>query len=235
MYFQRVAIAQSLSFCTTKQFYCVPCAWPETVSLPPNSHPKAEPRTRIRVQAFSTPRGEKSDSKGRAASAGCVTKRPPASGQLELSPPGGCWETAAHSSVLLLCQLLVCCWLRAGKVALALWHSVWPALRAGSTVPREEAGKGHGDKQHLLEIMFQSVCLGKPPGLWNSKAAREIITQLRVYITWTSQNANSSCGCVLGSLELSPLLFSSQGLGLPQTVSHAVLVTLLVLRYSWRR
>lgn len=54
---KRDAIAQSLSFCTTKQFYYHPCARPEAVSFPPNSHPKAEQGF---VCRHSVPLGERS-------------------------------------------------------------------------------------------------------------------------------------------------------------------------------
>lgn len=60
----------------------------------------------------------------------------------------------------------------------ALWQSVWPALGADTESSMERGGEG-ARWQHLLEIMFQSMCLGKPLRLWNSKTVREIMTQLR--------------------------------------------------------
>lgn len=80
------------------------------------------------------------------------------------------------------------------------------------------------------------VCVpGQAPGTMEQQSSMGNNDPIEGYVTWTSQNANSFCHCVRGSSELGPLLFSLQGLGLSQTVSHAVLVTLLVLQYSSQR
>lgn len=62
------------------------------VSFPPNSHPKAEPKTRICAPTDDTSRGEgKGDRKGRTANRMYDQET---TGQLEPSPTGECWETA---------------------------------------------------------------------------------------------------------------------------------------------
>lgn len=79
------------------------------------------------------------------------------------------------------------------------------------------------------------VCApGQAPGTMEQQSSTGNNDPIEGYVTWTSQNANS-CGCVQGSSDLGPELFSSQGLGLSQTVSHMVLGTLLVLWCLWRR
>lgn len=147
------AISQSLSFCTIQlNSFTVSCVLgTETLSFPPTPTQKQNPRQGF-VCRHSVPLGEKRREiiKGKAASTGCVTKRPPVSGQLELSPAGECWETAEHAPALLLCQVLVCFWLRAQKVELSGTRCGQPWEQAAESadmdpVWRGEAGKGHSD------------------------------------------------------------------------------------------
>lgn len=78
-----------------KSFTVSPVLHTGTVSFPPNSHPKAEPKAKMCAPTDDTSRGEeKRDRKGRAANTGSVIKRPPDSEQLEPSPAGELWETA---------------------------------------------------------------------------------------------------------------------------------------------
>lgn len=55
------------------------------------------------------------------------------------------------------------------------------------------------------------VCApGRAPGTMEQQSSTGNNDPIEGYVTWTSQNPNSSCSCVLGSSDLGPQLFSLQ-------------------------